>query len=59
MTRGPLALALPFLKFSLADFVLLFMDPLFRVVKPLTCFPLQLHGSGCIVNMEPIRQLSN
>jgi hypothetical protein len=59
MTRGPLVFALPFLKFSLADFVFLFMHPLFRVVKPLTRFPLQVHGSGCIVNMEPIRQLSN
>jgi hypothetical protein len=58
MTRGPLAFAL-FLKVFSGRFVFLFMHPLFRVVKPLARFPLQLHGSGCIVNMEPIRQLSN
>jgi hypothetical protein len=48
MTRGPLAFTLLFFKSSLADFVFLFAHPLFRLVKPLTRFPLQLHGSGCI-----------
>jgi hypothetical protein len=58
MTGGPLVIALPF-SFSPADFVFLFTHPLFRLVKPLTRFPLQLHGSGGIFNMEPIGQLSN